>query len=445
MKYIYFHIDEFNRDAITASVLKNEFKKHGWVLIYGNRVTSHILKYFEWAFDAVILPKPTFINSFFGYEKISSLKSKYVMLYTENIGIIANDKFPKMVLKGALDEEFMSGRTACVERVDAFCFWGAQVAGLVKKTYASIENKCFIVGHPRHDLKALNNKNSKKNTVGLISRYCTINDYYSKSPIEQIFDRYTKKQMYEYYNNYNGDYLKWERRGQFPEEDLYLEAVDIKNTILLIISLNERGYKVSFKIHPREKTSTWIEVFKKHNLKVEIVNSDIPFTHWAQDKLAIVGPPSTSFYDCLMIGTRPISISNLYSEREQFVSKLYEENNKLMPYIDSPNTIDDLILLLDKPLNLSSKVLKVLRLEADYPNCKDSAMKIGNVLKTILKESSKGYLRMALGRQLYSLISFLFNFSIGIGRRLKILGASHSANFLLTPSTIKHINRMVKK
>ena len=121
-KLIYFHIDEYSRDAITASVLKLELEKKGWTLIYGNRFTARVLRYFEWIFDAVILPKPHFMQAIFEYEKIPKLQSKYVMLYTENIGIIADDTYPKMVLKGVLDKDFMEGRKNCVEKVSAFCF-----------------------------------------------------------------------------------------------------------------------------------------------------------------------------------------------------------------------------------------------------------------------------------------------------------------------------------
>ena len=73
-KLIYFHIDEYFRDAITASVLKLELEKKGWILIYGNRFTSKLLRYFEWIFDAVILPKPHFMQEYFEYEKIPKLR-----------------------------------------------------------------------------------------------------------------------------------------------------------------------------------------------------------------------------------------------------------------------------------------------------------------------------------------------------------------------------------
>ncbi len=450
MKVIYFHIDEFNRDAITASVLKDESKKRGWVLIYGNRVTSPLLKHFEWVFDVVILPKPTFIKSIFGYDKISSLKSKYVMLYTENIGIIANDVFPKMVLKGALDEEFMSGMTSCVDKVSAFCFWGEQVSETVKKTYRSLADRCYVVGHPRHDARALINENENfvKETVGIISRYCTLNDYYSRHPIDTIFDRYVKKDLFEFNNIETGDFLQWERRGACPDQDLYLEAIDVKNTVLIINRLNEAGYKVSFKIHPREKVSTWVNVFERHDMNVDVVNSDMPFTKWAKLQRYVIGAPSTSFYDCLMVGVTPINISGLDSQRHQFVSRMYEENNKLMPHINSPSSIDEILLLLESPRQLydpSPDILNVLKAEANYPDCRKSGIMIGDVLEGVLQSVRKRNLAMILGRFTYQLISFTLNLILSITRKFGKLNSSHSANFLLTRSVKKAIDRLIYK
>ena len=62
---VYFHIDELNRDAITASALKKRFKDCGHRLVYGNRLTFSLLKYFHRIFDVIIIPRPHFLYDHF--------------------------------------------------------------------------------------------------------------------------------------------------------------------------------------------------------------------------------------------------------------------------------------------------------------------------------------------------------------------------------------------
>ena len=46
-KYVYFHIDELNRDSVVASALKKELAEKGVKLIYGCRLYSYyLIKYF---------------------------------------------------------------------------------------------------------------------------------------------------------------------------------------------------------------------------------------------------------------------------------------------------------------------------------------------------------------------------------------------------------------
>ena len=41
---VFFHIDEYNRDSITASVIKNYLKKYNIKVIYGNRRLSKFFR-----------------------------------------------------------------------------------------------------------------------------------------------------------------------------------------------------------------------------------------------------------------------------------------------------------------------------------------------------------------------------------------------------------------
>jgi len=118
---IYFMIDELNRDAVVASALKKIFLKKGHNLVYGNRSSNRLLKYFHEAFDVIIFPRPHIIYDNWGDDWLT-WSAKFVTLSTESLGIICKDH--QVMAKTLLDREYFEGKRQYVDRIDAFCFWG---------------------------------------------------------------------------------------------------------------------------------------------------------------------------------------------------------------------------------------------------------------------------------------------------------------------------------
>ena len=87
---IYFHIDEISRDAIVASALRDELKRIGGKLIYGNRMTTAMLRYFN-VFDAVILPSLGHYMSAFPNPR--QLPDNIVILPSEAVLVLQNHYF----------------------------------------------------------------------------------------------------------------------------------------------------------------------------------------------------------------------------------------------------------------------------------------------------------------------------------------------------------------
>jgi surface carbohydrate biosynthesis protein len=454
MRYIYFHIDELNRDAIVASVLTCELNKLGWKVIYGNRFLSKLLKYFEWVFDVVILPKPMFISSIFNERQITRLRSKFVMLYTENIGLVANDLYPKMLLRCALDTDFMTGKTTAVDKVAAFCFWGSQVANIVTENYPSLKKRCHVVGHPRHDSRAVGEKDSVfknpvEKSIGFITRFVAINDYYSRNPMIELVDRYLKDEIqYEYINEITNDFLINEKRGSKPDFDLFVEIIDIKNIALLIKRFKDEGFKISIKIHPRENPQVWHQMTGLDNEHLEIANSQIPFSDWVKKQKCVIGSPSTSFYDCFMLGVMPISIANLDSMRSAFLSKYYEENNKLIKHVIAPDSVEKIV---DTVKNIKSEefvmeqdVADILLAEANYPSCSESIDKLANVLREIIAPLSKRTILQSLGLYIYLFLKNILNYS-GFLAAFVLKKKFTSAFFILSHLRVWKIKSMAKR
>ncbi len=444
-KFVYFHIDELNRDSITAGALKKELKNSNTKLNYGGRKYFMVVKYFAFLFDAIILPKPHFLR----YAKKSFFKNaNVIMLYTENIGIIADSENKKMVLKGALDAEFMSGDSDYVDNVSAFCFWGSGVRDTIVKYYPYLKEKCFVIGHPRHDKHALPKKKkcdatgSNKKKIGIITRHTYFNNYNEQSPLEKLALYADDNTLYEYYNTETNDYLVNERRGSKPENNAFCEAVDAKYIYIIIKEAIKKGFEVEVKTHPREKEGTWAKIFEKKGLPVKFIDSSIPITHWLNEIDYLIGPPSSSFFDSVMLGLFPISNENLDERRAQFVMDISDENNKLMEHVAAPSSVEELFDIIEnKPVVQYTDALNAVLLEeADYPHCSDSMEKLAAIIVKVSRNNiKKSGLVKWCGISLYlisaNMINTLFWFKHWGNKNI-------SSSFIVTPGVSKFIDNL---
>lgn len=454
---IYFHIDELNRDAVVASALKKICQDNDWVLIYGNRRLQKLLSKIEFLFDFIILPKPHFISVYFTEKQIRSMQKKIIILYTENIGIIADPRYPKVLLSGALNSEYMSGIEHYVEKVAAFCFWGSQVKDTVVKFYPQLKSVCHVIGHPRHAAISLrrnaNIMNEQDFSVGLITRFHILNDYDNRSPAEFIKKITDAGQIFEYKNEYKNESLLFERKGSDGPGDLFNEAIDFQMTLRIIKFLTKRGIKVSLKIHPRENPKLYKSYMNESSGLVHIEDEFTPFTHWAINQKFVVGPASTSFYDCLLLNVVPISTGCLEPDRMLRTKPVYEEFNNLMKFVYSPKNLDDLVefILLNSTFTnsnsiINSEIRSVLKAETNYPNQGDSLMKLSKILETsaadnncTTKFKSVKWLVISLVN-FYCEVSSVYNYLKNIFRRSKI--NSNSMNFILNIKNRKKINNL---
>jgi hypothetical protein len=452
---VYFHIDELNRDSIVANEILRILKNRRWNVTLGNRQLSKLLKKYEAAFDVIILPKPHFISAIFGEKDIVNLGSKFIMLYTESIGIIANDKNKKLLLKAVLDSEFMSGETKYVDKVSAFCFWGPRVRNIVAENYPSLAKKSYVIGHPRHHnanyLKKLNF--SSNNNIGIITRFQTLNDYLNRHPMEIISNKSFLGDLFEYNNLKTGDKLKFERRGSDIPGDILTEAIDFQNLIEITRRLLTEKYKITWKVHPRENPVTYKKILKHELLDAKIVEQKIPFTNWAADQKYLVGSPSTSFYDSYLMRILPISIAKIDTRRTFFIKPLYEENNDLMKNVFEPRSINELIEFIKytsenkyfEQIN-DHNVLKVLHQEVNFPDYDKSIKKLVEIIEQMEIEKNKRVtkkIKLIIFKTKSYMYSELFNMAYFILNKFNLGYETNSSNFFLNIKNrrfIKSIN-----
>lgn len=387
-----------DRDSIVASILSKLCKEKDWRLIFGNRNLEKLMSKFEPFFDIIILPKPMFLSSYFPEMKIETVTSKFIILYTENIGIMTSKEHPKMTLRQALDKDFMSGDTRYVDKVSAFCFWSNQAKDIVIENFPELTNICYVVGHPRHDIHAFSSKlHSVPKTsgeVGIITRASLLNDYFGRNALESILvkkDHISNVGNLEYTNNQTGEQYFSLIRGFQSVSDIYIEAIDFENMLKIIHELIEKGHRVSLKIHPKEDRKLYERVFKDKLDKIFIVDGFMPFVTWAQKQKFIIGPPSTSFYDALLLGVVPISTSELNPVRKSLVTPMYEDFNSLMNFVYKPRSVKELINFIEnEDVDMftsriaSPEILEVLHKETNYPNQGDSLSKLLDIMENMI-------------------------------------------------------------
>ena len=447
-KNVYFHIDELARDAITASALRKAFQERGMNLVYGNRVfTQKVLEHFAFAFDIIILPRTMFLRTF---KNLNKNLPAIVIVFTESVGRVVQENNERFTLSSLLDKAFMQGDTRFVEKTTSFCLWGEIGKSRIIKHYPEFADKLHVVGHPRFDKRCfrarINNNNNTKAKIGLITKQGMLNDFLKRSPVDQIVNWYSslEEQSYTYNNKSTGDFLL--RQNNEPVDQVYIEAADLKIMLALIFKLNEKGHEVYLKVHPREDREFWEDFVKKNNLNVTLAHWLTPFSHWVKDLDYVIGPASTSFYDCCAAGVQPICTRKIDKNRDFHIKNFAEENNDLMKHIVSPETIDEIIEIVSKKnynFELNDELKNILLNETNYPNSKNSIDKIVDVsISSIKKNKISPFMKnlYMIGFILYG--NYIVNLKIKISRFINKVDEQGST-FLMNKKNRKYIDSLV--
>ena len=445
-KNVYFHIDELGRDAITASALKKAFAERGFNLVYGNRVyTKRVLEHFSLSFDIIILPRPMFLCDF---KNINRYMPPIVILYTESVGRAVfenNDKFTLLCLLGM---PYMEGDTKYVDKITSFFLWGRSAKNRIEKYYPKLASKFHVIGHPRHDKRCIGSKSKSiknaKTKIGLITRQPLLNDFLKRSPVESIISSSSSLEAHYSYNNQaTGDSLLLQDSD--PVDEVYMQAVDIKILLQLLLKLNKEGHEIHLKVHPREDRELWVNVVKKFNLNVTLAHWCMPFSHWVQEMDYLIGPSSTSFYDCCIAGVQPICTRKINKNRDLHIRKFSEENGALMQHIVSPDSIDgviDIVSKKNKGFELSDEIKQVLLNETNYPDSNNSINKLVELCLDLKKEDKASSLVKSFYMVGFYTYGFVINSVMKIYRLIR-RQTEQGSTFLLTKKNRRYIDSLI--
>lgn len=175
-----------------------------------------------------------------------------------------------------------------------------------------------------------------------------------RSVFELISNQSCAEDNFLFSNKNNSTYL-------LENDDYVAEAYNqssyLNLTLRLIIMLLSNGYDVDLRIHPRESHKNWKMIQKrllKNGLKFNIATASEPYMHWAMRVGVIVGPASTSFYECISCGIPVISLSGI--DKLKVINEDAEENQEFMKFIESPSSLDGVLRSVGNKIQNLSKV-----------------------------------------------------------------------------------------
>jgi hypothetical protein len=431
---IYFHIDEVSRDTIVASALRDELKKIGGKLIYGNRMTLSFLRYFN-IFDAVILP--SILHYMAAFPDPDKLPDNIVILPSESVGQATGQ------LRRINAKYFGNNMETCTpwhQTVAQYLLWGFDHIRPFQEYYPSYLDKCKVVGHPRLAdvcLGSARTKTSSKPVIGFVSRFSVLNDFYSRLNFTNINAGMKVKGVVQPMFENSGD--------RDIEDRIYTEVIDFRVLLQVMLALDPEMYTLSIRVHPRENRKNWSRFIKEQGIDAVVSKWDDPFSQWLNEVDIIVSPPSTSFYDMLSRDIHPICIRDVVLRRMNHVLTESDDYNQILDYVYCPKSFDEIIETIKsgKVPDMSEGVEGILEGQAGLSIAKNSISNIVAALVGLPKKTppANAGLRCLLPLVIVAVVavSYLKSWWNNIFRN-----GDQGSTFMFTLRRLKMINNLAK-
>ena len=430
-KYSYYHIDEYSRDSVVASALKKKLKANGIHLIYGSRRLGIIINKFPSLISfcgSIIFPSIDIYKSYFNEGDIKF--SKIFILPTESISGTKDTE--RRLIIHLLGSEFENkDKQLIFLKIEKIFLWGKLHEKLLLKFDPKLEPKILVVGHPRYDKDCLKSsfygRPQSKVRIGFISRFDLLNIYDARSNLEIIYQN----------RKIPGRELKYFQNKDRDQENYYHNVVlDLRIFLRLLDSIDLDKYEMHLKVHPRESRANWEKLVIRNNIPLAISDYGEPFAHWLKNIDIVLSPPSTTFYDCALLGKHAILIDKISKSRESHASIMSDDFDPIFSYFKRPNSINETLEYIKKlnggeageeTIN-SQNLYKILENEVNYPFQGSS---LDKVAEEISKHSHKRGVAVTAKYLLFVFSTLIYTYGILIFRFIKRRD-EESANFLLT-------------
>ena len=386
---VYFHIDEVARDAVVAANLRQILKNHGVELVYGNRADTRLFGLFDnfSAFDLYVFPSLDLFQA--NCPDPNRVPAPIILLPTETVGGTSRN-IHRVAAKyfGSFTDESWPW----INVIAAFCVWGPSHLKAFQTKGPHLLPKCHVVGHPRFDkrcqLQRSPTDRSGKICVGIISRGVATNPFDGRTLLQVVYEgRKIPGHEHPIYH------LSPDRD---VEDRIYTEIVDLRLIYELIERLDPKQYEVIVRAHPRENRKSWESLISHNKFPIKMAPWDEPYMHWLKSMDYIVGPVSTSLYDCMVAWKKPICTVDIVPHRQSHVLAGGDDENPILNFVLRPKSIQELMQMVSvKPqsgsLELPSGLLDVLHQESNYPDCVSSLDRLAGVCLDVLRATPRAH------------------------------------------------------
>jgi surface carbohydrate biosynthesis protein len=333
---IYF--DSFKRDHLTCNFIKIFLEKKGCnVFITSKKNLSFSISFLK--FDYFIIISNIF--SPFDEKLVKKIKSKIILIDAE--GAMSEEWLEWLIYKNSNGSSKKKRMKFIFDKSEKIFVWNKYVQNfLLNSGICNQEDKIIVKGSLKlsiMDMVMKKIKTQKKtNTIGIISRFLSTNDFAKRTTLENIIEKF---------KNTNIDSQYYYSDGEVQGIYIFLEL--IKN-----ITQNTK-YNINIKPHPNENYNSWKSLETKYPGRVFICDPKDDLIEWIVDKDQIICTPSTSLVEAIVADKKIISIHKLLrsdNDRIYFESSL----TGLLERAHKPNTIDQIIdCILDKKSFLDNK------------------------------------------------------------------------------------------
>jgi surface carbohydrate biosynthesis protein len=400
---VYFHIDEVARDAVVAANLRQTLKAHGVELVYGNRATT---EFFPWsddfsAFDLCVFPNLDLFQSICRHP--DRLNTPIVILPTETVGGTSRN-LDRVAAKyfGSFSEECW----AWSNKISAFCVWGPSHVKAFEAKGPQLLEKVHVVGHPRFDrrcqIRGTMANRGPKIRVGIISRFVAINPFDRRSTLQVVYEG----------RKIPGHELPIFRLSPTldVEDRVYTEIIDLRHVFEILDKLDPERHEVVLRGHPRENRTTWETLIARNGIRVKMAPWDEPYMHWLHTLDYVVGPVSTSFYDCMVVGKKPICTIDIEPKRQSHILAGGDDENLILNHVVRPKSIEELVRMVSEkpssePMDLPPDLVDLLHQESNYPDCATSIDRIARVCLNVLQTTAHQRSPRGVARWKYELFA----------------------------------------
>ena len=289
------YYDSYKRDYLSCNIIKNFLKKKGHKVYITSRLNlSFFINFMK--FDYFIV-----INNIFSPIKskiLKKVKSKIILIDSE--GAMTEEWIQWLLFKDVNRFQRIKKMKFAFAHCEKIFVWNNYIKNfLLNESICDEDDKLIVKGSFKLSVMNILNKknkvNSKKNTIGIITRFLSTNDFNKRTTLQNIVKRFI---------NTNIDDQFYYSEGEIQSIYIFLELIDniIKYT----------DFSISIKPHPNEYYAAWKDLLEKYPERIFLCDPKDDLIEWILDKEQIICTPSTSLVEAIVANKKIISIHKLF-------------------------------------------------------------------------------------------------------------------------------------